>query len=41
VHKLGTFNRTLLGKWLWCFVGEETHLWRWVIGLKYGADGGG
>ena len=41
VHKLCTFNHTLLGKWLWRFVGEETHLWRQDIGLKYGADGGG
>ena len=41
VRKLTTFNRALLGKWLWRFGIEETRLWRRVIALKFGEELGG
>ena len=41
VRKVEVFNRALLGKWLWKFGREETHLWRWVIAAKYGLEWGG
>ena len=40
VRKLTTFNRALLGKWLWRFGIEETRLWRRVIALKFGEEWG-
>ena len=36
-----TFNKALLGKWLWCFGIEENRLWRRVVALKFGEDWGG
>ena len=36
VRKLTTFNKFLLGKWLWCFGFRENRLWRRVIALKFG-----
>ena len=41
VRKLTTFNKALLGKWLWRFGIEETRLWRRVVALKFGEDWGG
>jgi hypothetical protein len=40
-RQLIPFNRALLGKWLWRFGIEETHLWRRVLVAKYGVDNGG
>ena len=41
VRKLTTFNKALLGKWLWRFmVEEETRLWRRVVALKFGEEWG-
>ena len=36
VRKLTTFNKALLGKWLWRFGFRENRLWRRVIALKFG-----
>ena len=41
VRKVEVINRALLGKWLWRFGCEETHLWRRVIVAKYGVEWGG
>ncbi len=41
VRKVVVINRALLGKWMWWFGIEETHLWRRVIAEKYGVEGGG
>jgi hypothetical protein len=41
VRHLIPFNRALLGKWLWRFGLEESHLWRWVVVAKYGVGRGG
>ena len=41
VRKLTTFNKALLGKWLWRFGNEETRLWRSVVALKFGEEWGG
>ena len=35
----GTFNWSPLGKWLWHFGEEGDHLWRRVVGMKYGKLG--
>ena len=35
VRKLTTFNKALLGKWLWRFGTEEKRLWRKVVALKF------
>ena len=40
VRKLIPFNLALLGKWLWLFGSEESHLWRHVVAAKYGVDRG-
>uniref|UniRef100_A0A2N9GD56 Reverse transcriptase domain-containing protein n=1 Tax=Fagus sylvatica TaxID=28930 RepID=A0A2N9GD56_FAGSY len=41
VRKVALMNRALLGKWMWWFGMEETHLWRRVIAEKYGVEGRG
>ncbi len=41
VQRVEVFNRALMGKWLWKFGREESHLWRRVIVAKYGLDCGG
>ena len=41
VRKVEVFNRALLGKWLWKFGREDTHLWRRVIAAKYELEWGG
>ena len=41
IRKLTTFNKALLGKWLWQFGIEETRLWRRVVALKFGKEWGG
>ena len=38
VRKLTSFNKALLGKWLWRFGIEETRLWRRVVALKFGEE---
>ena len=41
IRKLTTFNKALLGKWLWRFGVEETRIWRRVVALKFGEEWGG
>ena len=41
IRKITTFNKALLGKWLWRFGKEEDRLWRRVVVSKYGEDWGG
>ena len=38
IRKLITFNKALLGKWLWRFGKEDDRLWRMVVALKYGEE---
>ena len=35
VRNLRKFNQALLSKWLWRYGMETSHLWRWVIEIKY------
>ena len=41
IRKLTTFNKALLGKWLWRFGIEENRLWRRVVAGKFGEEWGG
>ena len=41
IRKIITFNKALLGKWLWWFGKEEDRLWRKVVVSKYREDWGG
>ena len=41
VQDLISFNKVLLGKWLWRFGVEESKLCRCVFVVKYGVEGGG
>ena len=38
VKNLGTFNRDLLGNWVWRFAIERKALWNQVIRMKYGEE---
>ena len=41
ICNLVSFNQALLGKWLWWYGHETSHLWRRVIAMKYGEGKGG
>ena len=41
IRSLRSFNKALFGKWLWRSRNERQALWRRVIGVKYGCEGGG
>ena len=41
IRTLASFNQALLGKWLWRYGHETSHLWRRVIAMKYGEGIGG
>ena len=41
IRKLVPFNQALLGKWLWRYGHETSHLWQRVIAMKYGERKGG
>ena len=41
ICNLVSFNQALLGKWLWRYGHETSHLWRRVIAMKYGEGKGG
>ena len=36
IRSVVSFNQALLGKWLWRYGHEVTHLWWQVISTKYG-----
>uniref|UniRef100_A0A2N9IAI6 Reverse transcriptase domain-containing protein n=1 Tax=Fagus sylvatica TaxID=28930 RepID=A0A2N9IAI6_FAGSY len=39
IRSMATFNKALLGKWLWRYSREPASLWRQVIDSKYGGQG--
>ena len=41
IRSMASFNQALLGKWLWRYGHEVTHLWQRVISTKYGEVKGG
>ena len=41
IRDMVSFNKALLGKWMWRFGVEELKLWRRVLAVKYGVEGGG
>jgi hypothetical protein len=41
IRNLRSFNRTLLGKWLWRYASEPEACWRKVVEAKYGSEKGG
>ena len=41
IRSVVSFNQALLGKWLWRYGHEDTHLWQGVISTKYGEGQGG
>jgi hypothetical protein len=41
IHNLRSFNRALLGKWLWRYANEPEAWWRKVVEAKYGSERGG
>ena len=38
IRNLTTFNKALLGKWLWRFGIKENRVWRRVVALKFGEE---
>ena len=40
IRKITTFNKALLGKWLWWFGKEEDQWWRRVVASKYREEWG-
>ena len=40
IKELTAFNKSLLGKWLWCFGVKESRLWRRVVATKFGEQWG-
>jgi hypothetical protein len=40
VRDLISFNKAMLGNWLWRFGVEESKLWKRVLVVKYGVEGG-
>ena len=41
IRRMGLLNKALLGKWIWRFAVEKDVLWKKVIGVKHGLEGGG
>ncbi|RVW54709.1 NADH dehydrogenase [ubiquinone] flavoprotein 2, mitochondrial [Vitis vinifera] len=41
ICSLATFNKALLGKWLWRFANENESLWKQIISSKYDLQEGG
>ncbi|RVW43464.1 Transposon TX1 uncharacterized 149 kDa protein [Vitis vinifera] len=41
IRKIDVLNKALLGKWVWRYAYEKENLWKRVIGVKYGQEGGG
>jgi hypothetical protein len=41
IRDLRSFNKALLGKWLWWYGSERDALWRLVVDAKYGSSWGG
>ncbi|RVW22024.1 putative ribonuclease H protein [Vitis vinifera] len=41
ICSLATFNKALLGKWLWRFANENESLWKQIISTKYDLQEGG
>ncbi|RVW79938.1 LINE-1 reverse transcriptase-like [Vitis vinifera] len=41
IRKIDLLNKALLGKWVWRYAYEKDNLWKTVIGVKYGQEGGG
>ena len=41
IRSVVPFNQALLGKWLWRYGHEVSHLWWQVISAKYGEGQGG
>ena len=41
IRSLSTFNKALLGKWLWRFANENDPLWKQIITRKYDLQEGG
>ena len=40
IRSVASFNQALLGKWLWHYGHEVTHLWQRIISTKYGEGQG-
>ena len=40
IRKLTTFNKAILGKWVWQLGNKENQLWRRVVASKFGEEWG-